>query len=557
MGNMLIYYIPEIALSVIMGDGTTGFGIKTLSRYGKRHLFTTHALTLKRGVRRGGVLLLAATLLFTAATARGGEEDVYAEIRRQYEIVNAELQYLLREMDCPSDLPEYPERLLSLRRNASVAIGGEMRANYIATKGSYLDPNPGNPLGGGRRRTRSKLSSLGVTSANIDMEIRAGDRWRAYVDINLNGYHGFNRIARLTNPNAPGQPVRTEYDRERPVDIIDAAYLELLKSGHSGFGFRAGIMKLPFGLGKRPNLIGKSFMDAPDLSGSYLMAPDAWDNGVRLPHASRAIDPSVAFMATYEMRDIIRFEAALFQDSEGARRYSRDGSRYRSYHSDSSLPRSWQVGFSILPLEGWELSAYFRNRYSKSRGVHYWADSPYRWDFLNNLASSGRDPSWDPITGQWSDGGTGASFGSRSNEQAFIVGLAVEIPNTNWTVQAEYAHGWNQGFNKYLNSDGVNLALSYRLTPFLTLHAQGEWLHLKDRSWMADTASGWQRDTRNNHLYRTLFGAEYELFRGLTLEAGWQYEYWRLSSSKGGSDGGRDRRVNTANTAYMGTRFIF
>ena len=499
-----------------------------------------------------------ALLLFAPAVS-GGEEDVYSELRRRSEIVNSEVHRLLQAMDGPPVVPEYPERLLSLRKNASVTIGGEMRATYVGHRGGYTEPDPGDHLLGYRRRTRVKTGSLGISSANIDMDIRAGDRWRAYIDINLHGYHGINRIARVTNPNSPGAAAVTEYDRERPIDMIDAAYLELLKSGHSGFGFRAGVMNLPFGLGRRnrPNLIGKSFMDAPDLTGSYLMNPDSWDNAVRLPHASRFIDPVVAALVSYEMRDIIRFEAAVFQDSEGRRQYSRNDGSHRRRRTDSPVPRSWQVGFGILPLEGWELSAHFRNRYSESRGVHYWADSPYRWDFRNNMASGGSDPVWNAGLGQWTDGGAGPRFGSRSNEQSSIVGLAVEIPDTNWAIQAEYAHGWNQGFNKYLNSDGVNLGLSYRLTPFLTLHAQGEWLHLKDRSWMAATAGGWERDTRNNHLYRAAFGAEYELLRGLTVEAGWQYEYWRLTSAMGGAGGVGDRRINTANTVYMGTRFIF
>lgn len=506
----------------------------------------------------GLLLAMVATFLIAALPARGGEEDLYVELLRRYDMASVELQNLLTEIDRPAALPEYPRRVLSVRKNASVTIGGEMRATYIGSRASFVEPDAGNHLRGERIRDKSKIGSLGIATANLSVDFRASPRWRARFDINLKGYHGINRIAQVTNPNAPGSiNPTTTYDRRHAIDNIDAAFIEYLKGGHSGFGVKVGIMKLPFGLAAKPDLIGKSFMDSPDLTGSYLMSPMNWDNAVRLPHASRLLDPAVAAMLSYEMRDIIRFEAAVFQERNRRHEFDYEEHGARHYRSESNLPQSWQVGLSLLPLEGWELSMQFRNRHSRSRGVNYWSDSPYRWDFRRNLASGRNDPRWDPVAGQWSDTGTGAGFGARHNEQAFIVGLAVEIPNTNLSVQAEYAHGWNQGFNKYLNSDGVNLGFSYRVTPFLTLHLQGEWLHLKDRSWMAETSDGWTRDRRNNRLYRLLLGAEYELHRGITLEGGWQYEYWNMTSAQGGVGGSRDERVNTANMVYMGTRVLF
>lgn len=510
------------------------------------------------GVCRRLFRALLATVLIATVSARGGEEDLYANLLRRYDNANAELRDLIRKMDQSHARPDYPRDVVSIRRNASVTIGGELRVNYIGSRATVLSPDPGDQLTGRRLTGRSKTASLEVSTANIDVEFRAGKRWRAYFDINLNGYHGFNRIARLTNPNPPGTDnPTTVYDKHYPVDNIDAAYVELLKAGHSGFGGRVGIMDLPFGLSERPNLVGQSFMDAPDLNGSYLVNPQSWDNGVRLPHASRFLDPVMAALLTYEMRDIVRFEAAIFQERNRYHDYHYDDGGVRKYRSDSDAPQSWQVGLRLLPLEGWELAMHFRNRHSRSRGVRHWADSPYRWDFRQNLATGRRDPRWDSGLGQWTDTGSGESFGGRRNEQAFIIGLALEIPNTDWSLHGEYACGWNQGFNKHLNSEGVNIGLAWRATTLLTLHLQGEWLQVKDRSWMAETSAGWVRDNRNHRLYRFLLGAEYELHRALTLEAGWQYEYWKLTSSQGGEYGARDVRVNTANTMYMGTRLIF
>ena len=534
-----------------MGQGT----ISGLSGKGNRNRIMEIRCDMFAGnTRRPGLLAVLLALVFCALPACGGEEDLYAQLLRRYDRVNDELSKVLAEADEPYRLPEYPDRLLSVRKNATVTIGGEVRATYTFTNSKWKDPgfNPAIP---NSTKIESRGGDLSLPTAKLLIDARAGDRWRAFMDIDLNGYQGFHRRGRLKNVTTAADPDPV-YERETPTNNINQAYIELLKSGHSGFGLMAGLMKLPFGLWTRPNLFAQSYMDAPDLTGSYLAGPAAWDSAVRLPHASRFVDPVAAAMVTYEMRDIIRFEAALFQEYEQGRNLKPVGNgRYRS---DSDLPRSWQVGFSILPLEGWELTTHFRNRYSRNQGLDAWADSPYRWDFGRNLVSGGHNPKWDPVAEQWSDSGTGPSFGARSSEQALIVGLAVEIPNTKLAVRAEYAHGWNQGFNKYINSDGVNVGLSYRLTPLLTLHAQGEWLHVKDRSWMAETAAPgvWARDSRNNRLYRTLIGAEYELGPGLTLEAGWQYEYWKITSSMG-NNGGHGDRLNTANMFYFGSRFIF
>ncbi|MCC8189352.1 MAG: hypothetical protein LIP77_01775 [Planctomycetes bacterium] len=507
------------------------------------------------------VAVLACFCLFSLSSLPAGAADGEADgedfrhLLARLEVVQAELERTRMAADCPPEDPKLPPHFVSLRKNAIVTIGGEVRVAYIGSRSSFGNPGPGEspPL---LRRGDSRLGSLEVATARLDLDVRTGDRWRAYVDINLNGYHGFHNIARRTNPNTPGQPVSTEYERRTSVDNINAAYVELLKPGVSGLGLRAGIMELPFGLGDKPDPLGQSFMDAPDLTGSYLASPESWDNAIRLPHASRLLDPATALFLTYELRDIYRFEAALFQE-ETWRRYATFGSSASRYRGESELPQSWQLGFSFLPLEGWELTTHFRNRHSRSRGVHYWADSPYRWDFRTNAASGSRDPVWDSTLAGWADSGDGPAFGSRSNEQAFVIGVALEVPNTALSVHAQYAHGWNQGFNKHVRSDGVDVGVAYRVTPFLTLLAQGEWLHVKDRSWLAERAGAWHRDTRNHHLYRALVGAEYELAPGLTLEGGWQYEYWRQRSAMAGTGGTRYRQTSTATMVYLGSRLVF
>ena len=508
-------------------------------------------------LRPGVVLLLAALLLIAGVARSGEEEDLYSQLMRRYDRVNDELLKAINEYDGLEPLPELPERVLSLRKNAVVTIGGEMRLDYEVTKASWKDPGfePGLD---GKGATKSRMALFGLSAAKLLVDARLQERWRLFFDLDFSGDSGRHRREKVENPNRPGsfdpsRPYRREVERQP----IQQAYIEFMKDRHSGPGFLVGWMKLPFGLWDKPNLFAQSYLDGPNLRGSYLMGSDGWSDAQVLPHASRFMDPAMAFLLNYEFRDIIRLDAALFQEQEN-QDFSYDRNGHRERRSDSHFPRSWQVGLSLQPLEGWELTAHFRNRYSRSRGIAAWANTPSRWDFRRNLASGTTNPKWSNALGQWTDDGDGPEFGATTDEQAFIVGLAVEIPNTDLAVRVEYAHGWNQGFNKHINSDDVNVGLSYRLTPRLTLHAQGEWLDLSDRSWMAeDGAGGWRRDKRKHDLYRGMLGAEFEFAKGAIFEAGWQYEYWKIRSARGGVDGSSEKRVNRANTFYLGTRFIF
>lgn len=501
---------------------------------------------------------LCLCLCLSVAVARAGEENAYAEALRRSEYLAAEIDAALREIDArrydyDADYrPSHPYSSLSLNRNATVTIGGQLRVNYIHSSANLPAPDSSrDPLTRGHRGT-SRTGDLSLTSTHLYFDVAFGQRWRAFFDFNLQGQNQ-HRHTRYRYRNLGGA---RGYERVKMNDNLEEAYVELLKAGHSGLGVKVGQFHLPFGLKAKPDLFMQSYLASADLTGSYLLGDNGYNGMARLPHASASLDPVMAALLSYELRDIIRFEAALFQDADqdADLRYTRDGRRLKS-----EQPRSYQVGMGIYPLEDWELSVAFRNRHSRNRGIKAWTNSPYRGDFAGAWASGSRDPRWNPTTGQWDDSGTGPSFGARRNERSITAGLAVEIPHTGLSVFAEYAYGWNQGFNKHIRSDDVNLGLAYRATPRLTLHMQGEWLHVRDGSWLTTLpgpAGGWERDVRNNRLYRFMLGGEYELLSGLTLEAGWQFEYWRYHSSSG-NDGSGVTRNWRASTFYMGTRFIF
>lgn len=517
------------------------------------------------------VLICMAWALFAAAAfmfpspLSAGEEDVYADIMNRYHAVNDELSKALSDLEYETPLPDVPERVLSIRKNAIVTVGGEVRTAYVYGKSDTHDPGfkPADRPGGvGYRKLDAKAGELYFPTLKFLVDARIHERWRVFLDVNFSNTRGIHQYRRYANLTAPGAGAAAKevrgYRLEEKTDLINQAYVELMKGDHSGLGFLVGRMKLPFGLWNRPSVLPQAFMDSPNLANSFLAGEDARSERALLPHASRMIDPVVAAMVNYEMRDIIRFDAAVFEERDTRKTVRVRGNGVTEVRSESSVPQSWQIGASIQPLEGWELTAHFRNRHNAGRGIGNFVDSPHRWDFAENRAGGGRDPRWDATNGQWSDSGTGPSFGSTKNEQSLIVGLAAEVPNTNLAVRAEYARGWNQGFNHRIKSENVNLGLTYKLTPRLTVHGQGEWLLVKDGSWMTrDGAEGWKRDSRRNHLYRAMVGLEYEAFKGMTVEAGWQYEYWRMKSRHGSDGLGPERRVNKGNMFYIGTRFVF
>jgi hypothetical protein len=516
---------------------------------------------LKNAVSAAGKILFFLAAL--ASPAASGEDCDLSTLMRRYEAVTAEIEDLL---SIPPDRrvarrhsPERANAPVSEPGNATVTVGGDFRATYAGVRSRTIDAGPGGRdlFGADRDTVKARTGDLSLTRAALYVDVDFGDRWRGRLEFNLNGYPGPHRVRERRNPNSPGgQSADYLYAPGADDDNLGEAYVQYLKAGHSGFGFKIGRFHLPFGLRGRPDRFVQSYLAAPDFSGSYLLHPFAWDGSPRLPHASRFIDPSYAAMVSYELRDIIQFHAATFVDDpeRDGRGASRRGGGFRG--DDPGL-RSFLAGVTLLPLKDWELSLGFRNRYNRNRGIGYWANSPYRPDFLENRASGRRDPRWDANLGQWSDDGDGPRFGSRKNEQAFFVGAMLEIPNTKLAVSLEYAHGWNQGFNKYVSSDNVNLGLAYKLLPRLTLMGEGEWLRVRDSSWLVEAATNeWRRDVRRNDLYRLHLGLEYELYDGLTLEGGWQYEYWRMRSLKG--DAGRPF-ANSLDAAmfHFGTRLVF
>ncbi|MCC8180658.1 MAG: hypothetical protein LIP23_07100, partial [Planctomycetes bacterium] len=215
--------------------------------------------------------------------------DAYVDALVQSDFLASELGRNVYLMDYPQPESTVVERALSINRNATVTIGGDFRTSYIYSRANSVRPvdpnNPQDPITTPGRIGKSRLGDLSVVRARLFLDVELHQRWRARLEMDLQDQEHPHRIQRWQNDNG------TYDDIDADHDILRVAYIEMMKAGHSGFGFKAGRFELPFGLSDTgADLIPESFMGAPDLTGSYLMSPDNWMHGLRMPHASKLLE---------------------------------------------------------------------------------------------------------------------------------------------------------------------------------------------------------------------------------------------------------------------------
>lgn len=465
--------------------------------------------------RKSHWLLVIVCALFACANVTSGESGIS---KTDIATLNQELAAKDRYSLAPSAI-DYAMSVQSLNRKGTVRLGGEFWTKYTYVLSDY-------PLEDGRDGGRSQTSDLGVDRARLFVDVDTGGRWRAFMSADFTDSY----LDKTSGKDADA--------------ILREAYLELRKAGHSGFGAKVGKMTVPFGL-DRPELMMDAYFDRPNMDGSYLLYNYNGENPIPLPHpAAKTTDPVMAGLVSYEARDIIRAELALFQESPG--RGESAPYMYRNQHDPMFISFAAKVG--IYPLEGTELSFSVRNRHNGNRNLAFWQSNDMRTDF-SGFFGTGVDPTWNPATQQWwGMPSTVAEFGSVSDEQAFAAGLMVEIPGSKWQFYVQYARGLNQGFNAHINSQNVLIGTAYQATPRLRLTKQMEWLRVSDRSWLIN--NGLDRDYRLTRMWRSLLAAEYEFCDSLVAEIGWQHEWLKYQNSRESGHTGAD-------VIYLGTKFRF
>jgi hypothetical protein len=355
-----------------------------------------------------------------------------------------------------------------------------------------------------------------VTDADLFFNIRPAENTLLHLTLRLNG--GKEQF-----------PV-SGMDSHDGTAMLHKVYFQWNNPCESGFSFLVGKDTVPFGIGF-DELMLSPYIAGADFGNSWISFPygeqgeifRAW-NGSMLPAmighpGTDRADPAYQARLSYDLRDILKLEATLFQDPTG-RHLHRYGN---SYKIDDPGLGSYAVKVTATPFEGLEASVSFINRYNRNRFLEAWMDDSMWRPDINAVISPEEN-----------------AFGARKNSQAFSAGAVYTIPTTRLTLHAEYMHGWNQFFNRNIKSDNIHFGAKYGFTDRLRLYGQGEWLRMKNKD-LGDRSTLWQ----------TTWAVQYDLFAGLTTEAGYRHEWLRNKNAWGWSE------KSKANVFYLGTKYVF
>lgn len=266
-------------------------------------------------------------------------------------------------------------------------------------------------------------------------------------------------------------------------DFLQDLYFEMRRLWGQPLAVRVGKMALPygaFGVHRDDLMVGPYIADVGHSGFSgWLNDPRYPMDTAHLPEMDRTFAAVVEWKPA-RLRDLLTLEAGLFQDWA-----ARDLNTARRRTNDNMLFRSWVARARFEPFDKMEIAASMISRY--------------------------RD-----------DAGDGR------HNRAWSVGVASPVFIAPVVLFAEYQRSWRDGHIQGRDAHHLHTGAVWTLRPDLRLHAQYEWMHLNhDATAMASYGAGPERTT----FRRTLLAAEYDLASGITLEAGWQREWYKRRGS--------------------------
>ena len=325
-----------------------------------------------------------------------------------------------------------PSNLASLRKNATVHIGGEVRVDY-----AYRDSKDTHAAPHATKPRDTKLSDLAVKGANL--------RLRADVHPNLQAFFKLDLSSRVEDHN----------DQD---DILEEAMLVMSAVGGQGLGFFAGKGRTPYGQDITLGML-QSYHHAAnqaDSSEGRIFVTDPPDartagggvlSGKSLPPMRPGqMDRSFMAGASYEWHDRWKVEVAAFQPN--LHRYNdrlrdRDGSR-----SGADIGVSGRIWWQ--PLEELVIQASAMAARSNDMGREY-----LRLD---------------------------VQAGARGTNLARAISLGFDYRNGPWRVFGEYQHGWDWNFTKGYSTDTWQLGASREVVENWTVATMVEGLHITDKA---------------------------------------------------------------------------
>ena len=450
--------------------------------------------------RIGRIVWGAAFALFLAAAAPAEEMDIQA-LQARLEAQEARLNDLsakLAQRGMPAGAAsEAPEAVTSMRKNASVTIGGTLNTRYFHHQGrlkSRLVPSDvgGVPVyadaGARMKREDYKLGNLHIADAKVFVTVDVNEYFDAFIQLDLQD--GESRA------NVSG--------------IAQNYWVRWKNICNSGFGLLVGRDALKFGDAQPIGALDSWNKDSgssignitggsryPNHDGTF--GNGMFANGSMLPaHTTYNWTRTTQINPYWESADkSFRLDLSLIQSIDrltgGA--YGRERGERTKYRSINDGFGSATARIQWKPIEGLQLTASAMNLYNKRPG------STMAWSVSGLGGEAVRDYGVPTAANN-----TSVNFAVRYRPAAF----------SRLNVWAQWTHGWNEAWVKDQDSDSANFGFSYDLTEALTLFAQGDYLRVKNaNSDLWHRAGGWA----------AYAGFVYTLPYGVNFEMGWRHEW--------------------------------
>lgn len=441
------------------------------------------------------------------------QESRMAEQDARMSDLQAKIQTGLYGSNCETSA----DNIISLQKNAKVTVGGLVTTKYTYTNASvansYGVDAGGDPavLHGRGNRATSKTGSLGMSDAEVYLQVDVNDHFDAFVAMDLQ-------------------------NDGRDYFIAKSYYVRWKEICNTGFGLKVGRDALVFGEdnsvgdlatytagggdglselgGEFDGYGGYNFGNAP--GGGLIPLHNGWDTDgvVQVTPYWEGFDGKFSLELSF-IQSVYNDGPYMDAEENYYYRTNRDGvhkTRSRNYGLGTMSMRA-----TYQPIEDLKFTVGVVNYRSNGEGDG--------WDWVNDI------PSYE------------ADFGYAKNNTAFALAASWR-PSflSRLYLWGQYIHGNDVAFLDGAKSDAFNFGASFDLTENLVYFAQGDYLRTRYKFNGSDQkATAWAFYT----------GLQYSLPYGVSLEAGWKYENVRFK------DGGRTTVKARGNTIYGLVGFEF
>lgn len=445
------------------------------------------------------VAFALAAIAFVASSAFAEDMDVRA-LAAKLAAQEARMSDLEAKMAYKACEENVADAITSIRKNATVTLGGYVSTSYLYGTGS-VDSRGFDSVVPDTDITKAKyrLGSLEVSDAELYAQIDVNDHFDAFLSMDL---------------HTVGDDAADAYG------IAKSYYVRWKNICNTGFGLKVGRDDAAFGDWENQDGYLDTWAAGPG-DGSARWELENFEGDAMFPFANGWKYEGITQIAPYweGLDGRLKVEASLFQNGWNSDGYQngnlvgttafwydkQDGTR--KYHSRNMGFGSGSLRVQYSPIEDLTFTASVIN--FRSNGFTFPEDNA----MLGSLAGQ---KLMDLSGGQ-------GMYAHASNNTAFNLAFRyTPCFFDRLTVWGQYVHGINVSNIKHFDSDVVNAGFSLGLTDRLSYFAQGDY----GRSRYTPKGLSF---TGTHYAFYT--GLAYELPYGVTLEAGWRHEYsrWKMN----------------------------